>query len=204
MKFQGKDWYLVRRKADPKGGWHPVNDNAQGSAAYGTYEASPLGTGTFSVMYQSMAWKNMLMASGDKSMWVTVARKTVESFRTINCRNCVLPLTGSSNSKSARQYMRQGNYEDPWISAVSAMTLCSLCHRLALPLTQCHCLKGHHPTHIVYGERSGGHSSDDALNVGGANVWVDSTASSATNYDTVKGYAHMKASSAYLPGRLPD
>ena len=92
----------------------------------------------------------MLLASGDRRMWVTLSRATVESFNSINCANCILPLTGSSRTKNARQYMRRGVKEDPWISA------------------------GNHPDYIVYGENGyKGHNKDDALNFGGANVWVD-------------------------------
>jgi hypothetical protein len=147
MKFKGKDWYLVRRKSQPSGGWHKVNDQAQGTAAYGKNCANPRGNCDFSSQYKSFDWKNMLMASGDLKMWVTMPKSTVDSFTKINCNNCILKLTGSSGSKSARQYMRQGAREDPWISA------------------------GNHPTHIVYGENGyNGHNSDDALNFGGANV----------------------------------
>jgi len=150
MKFQGKDWYLVRRKMGPKGGWHKVNDQAQGTKAYGSNCKNPRGNCDFSTKYSNIKWSNMLMASGDLKMWVTLPKSTVTSFNKINCRNCVLKLTGSSGSKSARQYMRQGAREDPWISA------------------------GNHPSHIVYGENGyNGHNSDDALNFGGANVWVD-------------------------------
>merc|ERR1711924_331491 len=96
MRFQNKDWYLVRRAHDPKGGWHPVNDNAAGITVYGNYDPNPRGRHTFSVAYANFAYQNMLFASGDRRMWVTLTRQTVESFGKINCNNCVLPLTGSS------------------------------------------------------------------------------------------------------------
>merc|ERR1711939_232331 len=153
----------------PKGGWHKVNDQAQGTKAYGSNCKNPRGNCDFSTKYSNIKWSNMLMASGDLKMWVTLPKSTVTSFNKINCRNCVLKLTGSSGSKSARQYMRQGNREDPWISA------------------------GNHPSHIVYGEGGyNGHNRDDALNSGGANVWVDSITPAKPKYDVKNGYAHMK------------
>jgi hypothetical protein len=57
MRFQGKDWYLVRRAHDPKGGWHPVNDNAAGTTVYGNYDPNPRGRHTFSVAYANFAYQ---------------------------------------------------------------------------------------------------------------------------------------------------
>ena len=63
-----------------------------------------------------------------------------------------MALTGSSAGGDAvEQYCRAGSAEDPWISA------------------------GNHPEHIVYGENGNvDHATDDALNFGGANVWINS------------------------------
>ena len=46
---------------------------------------------------------------------------------------------------------------------------------------------------IVYGENGyGGHNSDDALNAGGANVWINVLPESTVGaVDVVDGYAHM-------------
>merc|ERR1712070_379377 len=83
-------------------GWHPVNDNAQGTASYGTVSTDATGSSTFSVEYKEFAWNNMLMASGDLSMWVMLSRATVEKFDTManrahpECVNCELNLLNSS------------------------------------------------------------------------------------------------------------
>ena len=78
MVFEGEDWYLVRRaKGDT---WHPVNDNAQGTMAYGQFSTNPLSPDTFGVMYHQFAWDKILFASGDLSLWVTMARSVVQEF----------------------------------------------------------------------------------------------------------------------------
>ena len=53
--------------------------------------------------------------------------------------------------------------------------LCTLPALCSLTCCHTHCLLGvrEHPAHIVYGEGGyGGHNTDDAINFGGANVWV--------------------------------
>ena len=156
VKWEQEDWYLVRRASGPKK-WHPSNDNAQGTVAYGKYSTDALSDSTFSMLYKQYTWDKIMFASGDLSMYVVMGRDVVGTFPDINCANCPLKLLASNEGKAhkggqiVKQYMRKGCCaEDPWISA------------------------GHHPTEIVYGENGyGGHNTDDALNFGGANVWVN-------------------------------
>ena len=150
VSLGGTEWFLVRRVSGPTS-WHPANDDASGSTAYGSYSSDPLSDATFSLMYAQFSWDKILFASGDLTMWVTMARDVIDTLPSIQCDACELAILDSSEGGgSVQQYMRQGVTEDPWISA------------------------GHHPNSIVYGEGSyGGHNTDDALSFGGANVWVN-------------------------------
>ena len=131
-------------------GWHPANDNLAGTSSYGALSTDHLGDGTWSTPFGS-DFTQYLLASGDMSMWVQIARDELASQCAASCAACGMTLLGSSAGGSAvAQYCRTGAAEDPWISA------------------------GDHPTHIVYGENGyGGHNADDALNFAGANVWID-------------------------------
>ena len=40
VRWEGDDWYLVRRVAGPPS-WHPVDDDAQGTVEYGQYDPDP-------------------------------------------------------------------------------------------------------------------------------------------------------------------
>jgi hypothetical protein len=152
--FLYQDWYLVRRDHSIDGGWHPVNDDLTGTApAYGTFSTDPLVQETFSVPFGT-AYTELLLASGDMSMWVTITKDELAG-QCGSCANCIMELTGSSGLDEPRQYCRAGSGEDPWISA------------------------GNHPDLIVYGEMSwsshhvGQDGSEDALQRGGSNVWVN-------------------------------
>jgi hypothetical protein len=193
VKWEQEDWYLVRRASGPKK-WHPSNDNAQGTVAYGKYSTDALSDSTFSMLYKQYTWDKIMFASGDLSMYVVMGRDVVGTFPDINCANCPLKLLASNEGKAhkggqiVKQYMRKGCCaEDPWISA------------------------GHHPTEIVYGENGyGGHNTDDALNFGGANVWVNKVSLQQPTVDVIKSkdgrsFAHMKFLKRdwYLVRRVP-
>eukprot|EP01052_Picozoa_sp_SAG31_P015482 SAG31_NODE_996_length_10492_cov_4.648802_6_plen_728_part_00 len=148
MRFNDQDWYLVRR-VTPGTTWHPINDRLSGTTSYGEQSTDSVSGSTFSVPFGD-DFTEFLLASGDMSMWVTMTKAELYAQCAASCANCQMTLTGSSHLENPRQYCRTGNAEDPWISA------------------------GDHPAQIVYGENSyGGHNSDDALNFGGANVWVN-------------------------------
>ena len=149
QRFDGMDWYLVRRVHEAYGRWHPANDNLAGSAVYGDLSTDPLSDSTWSVQFGS-EFTQYLLASGDMTMWVTVTKDSVDSSCTDGCEQCVMNVTGSSGLSDPLQYCRVQNAEDPWISA------------------------GDHPDFIVYGEnRNSYHLVDDALQAGGANVWIN-------------------------------
>ena len=127
MNFNGRDFYLVRRKAGSDA-WHPANDNLAGSATYGDLSTDPLSDTTFSVGFGD-SFTEYLLASGDMSMWVMIARDELASRCAASCANCQMTLVGSNiGGDPVGQYCRTGASEDPWISA------------------------GHHPDQIVYGE----------------------------------------------------
>ena len=154
--FNGVDWWLVRRDHTETDGWHPVNDDLTGTAAaYGTFSTNPLADNTWSVQFDATpGYTDLLMASGDMTMWVSMSRAELAS-QCGSCSNCQMALTGSSGLGQPRQYCRAGSGEDPWISA------------------------GDHPDQIVYGEMSwtshhvGQDGSVDALQAGGSNVWIN-------------------------------
>eukprot|EP01045_Picozoa_sp_COSAG04_P012722 COSAG04_NODE_868_length_9754_cov_10.610254_6_plen_1356_part_00 len=151
--FNEQDWWLVRRDHQASDGWHPVNDDLAGTAdAYGVMSTDPLADSTWNVPFGDGT--DLLLASGDFSMWVTMTRAEIAA-KCGSCSNCRMALTGSSGLGDPRQYCRAGAMEDPWISA------------------------GDHPNQIVYGENgdanmwhTGTDGTIDALNVGGSNVWV--------------------------------
>eukprot|EP01047_Picozoa_sp_COSAG01_P002039 COSAG01_NODE_51_length_31472_cov_106.607083_3_plen_4163_part_00 len=151
MKFHGSDWYLVRRKAAPPA-WHPVDDNLQGTGAYGNRSTDPLGAHDFSVPWAHTAYSQVLVASGDLSMFTIMSREVISGMG--SCANCSLDvIASSSDGHPAQQMMRPGIPEDPWISVDD------------------------HPRGIVYGEGGSTQyvtSVNNALKLGGSNVWVNS------------------------------
>lgn len=83
MQFQGQDWYLVRRdagSADPSGEtcWHPADDNLRGTDVYGENDHSALGVHTFSLHFADLPWTQMLLGSGDLSMFAIMERGQLE------------------------------------------------------------------------------------------------------------------------------
>jgi hypothetical protein len=174
MDFAGRKWYLVRR--DPgqlqTGGktcsgydpscwdvvngdncWHAATDNLAGTDEYGTCDADPLGLSAYSVPFAHMEWTEMLLASGDMSMFTVLTRESIEECSQGNVVDGQwfpsVTLSSESAGYSVTQYCRSGASEDPWISV------------------------GHHPDRVVYGEGwCGGHWDDDAPVQGGMNVPV--------------------------------
>ena len=131
MDFKGETWHLVRRDHDPADGWHPATDNLAGTAEYGSPTTNDLGAATFSVPFGN-SFTIYLLASGDRSMWVTIGKAELASRCAASCSACRMTLLGSSMESNPQQHCRSGVPEDPWISA------------------------GDYPTHIVYGENSYG------------------------------------------------
>ena len=140
---------------------------------------------TFSIAFSAGGYSSLLFASGDLSMWVQMSRATVQGFSdpNVDCKHCTLPLEGSSEGgRPVQQYMRSDCCpEDPWISAGDhpAKIVCE--HQPPpLNLTQSHGLADSRllaAAHLSDGEGGWkGHNTNDALNFGGANVWVNSLA----------------------------
>ena len=187
MTFQDSDWYLVRHRGNTAA-WHPANDNLIGSAVYGDVGTDPVDDTTWSAVFGGSDFTQYLLASGDMSMWVTITRAELAGRCNSGCANCPMELTASSTGEgNVGQYCRPGASEDPWISA------------------------GDHPTHIVYGENGyAGHNGDDALNFGGANVWINAVPAALPPpppppaVDIVGGFAHMafEGSDWYLARRV--
>ena len=193
MEFAGRTWYLVRR--DPgelqTGGktcsgydescwdlqgdncWHQATDNLAGTDEYGTSDADPLGTNAYTIPFNLRSWNNMLLASGDMSMYVVMERSVIEECSTGQNDGQWFPdilEASDAGEATVTQYCRAGAREDPWISV------------------------GHHPDKVVYGEGyCGAHWDDDAPVQGGMNVWVDSIAALdiATEPTSGQQLAHM-------------
>ena len=150
MTFSGRDWFLVRRDAgslntggqtcsgyDPScwdavngdNCWHQATDNLAGTDVYGTNDLDPMGTASYSVAFRETRWTQMLLASGDMSMYVVMDRESIEQCSEGQNDGQWFPhiLEGSeSDEYEATQYCRAGVPEDPWISV------------------------GHHPDKVVY------------------------------------------------------
>lgn len=142
-----------------------------------------MGASTFTVPFANFAWSEVLLSSGDMSMYVIMGRPSIEQCSASDHGGAAggawLPhITASSEADEyeVTQYCRSGhliadcaaggcrdgrttdggrdgNAEDPWISV------------------------GHHGPDgkIVYGEgMCGSHWDQDAPAFGGMNVWVDS------------------------------
>ena len=75
--FPDADWYLVRRQP-PGTRWHRATDRLAGTDTYGTPTAGALGAQPFSTNFQRFLWGEMLIASGDFSMWVVISRSAME------------------------------------------------------------------------------------------------------------------------------
>ena len=106
--------------------------------------------------FSGLRWGEMLLASGDLSMWLMLDRSTVEecSSGAVNGQ-WFPPFVGASSATEGgvTQYCRSGAAEDPWLSV----------HE--------------HPDGIVYGENSyAGHNTDDALNAGQTALTAEGTA----------------------------
>jgi hypothetical protein len=70
---------------DAEGGdncWHPTDDNLAGTASYGTATADPVGLSTYSVPFGDMGWTEMMLASGDLSMFTILSRSSIEECST--------------------------------------------------------------------------------------------------------------------------
>jgi hypothetical protein len=180
MAFAGQDWYLVRR--DPgdlnTGGascsgydpscwvnptdvssadncWHPTDDNLAGTAHYGEYEYNPEGLRTFSVPFSGFAWDQILLASGDMSMYVVMTRQSIQTCidsPTADGVRWTVELEESSESDEfeINQYCRASEPSDPWIS-VSAGSEAERAANAAVDAYG-------HPDRVIYGEGwCGGH-----------------------------------------------
>ena len=193
MEFAGRKWYLVRRDPgelstagktcsgyDPScwdtagdNCWHQATDNLAGTDAYGECDADPMGLNAYSIPFAQTTWNNMLLASGDLSMYVVMERPVIEECSQGRNDGQWFPSVveaSDATESSATQYCRSGAPEDPWISV------------------------GHHPDKVVYGEGyCGAHWNDDAPVHGGMNVWVDSIAAIAVVVEPTSGQeiAHM-------------
>eukprot|EP01052_Picozoa_sp_SAG31_P053945 SAG31_NODE_14086_length_828_cov_0.957476_2_plen_124_part_01 len=83
LNFLDQDWYLVRRDAgsqDPDGEtcWHPADDQLAGTAVYGVNDANPNGPSTFSLPFADFEWTQILLASGDMTMYVVMDRTELQ------------------------------------------------------------------------------------------------------------------------------
>jgi uncharacterized protein YycO len=120
MTSDGGGWTLVRRLAASSTAWHPVNDNAAGTApAYGTYVASPQAASTFSLSYSTIPYSDLKFATGDGAKWVIVA-KTVMATST---GSCGVKVNVKASHVSAVPYTvafclryAAATPEDPWVS----------------------------------------------------------------------------------------
>ena len=57
--------------------WHQATDNLAGTDSYGTSDANPIGTAAYTVPFAQTTWNNMLLASGDLSMYVVMERAVI-------------------------------------------------------------------------------------------------------------------------------
>ena len=153
-----------------------------------------MGLNAYSLPFAHMEWTELLLSSGDMTMFTVLTRDSVEECSQGNNDGQWFPtvtLSSESAGYSVTQYCRSGAAEDPWISV------------------------GDHPDRVVYGEGyCGAHWDDvstqappfacvasvlsdrlclqDAPVQGGMNVWVNSI----ITIDQVQGsdgtsYAHF-------------
>merc|ERR1719433_1811268 len=76
MTLLGQTWYLVRHQ-EQGNRWHPATDNLAGTDEYGTSTGSASGE-AFSIPFKTYPWTQMLISSGDMSMWVVLNRNDIE------------------------------------------------------------------------------------------------------------------------------
>ena len=113
-------------------------------------------------------------------MWVQMSRATVQGFGdpNVDCKHCTLPLEGSSEGgRPVQQYMRSDCCpEDPWISAGDHPAKIVCANLPQRRQSQCHGLADYVVAARLSDGEGGwkGHNTNDALNFGGANVWVNS------------------------------
>ena len=212
MQLLGQDWYLVRR--DPgdlnTGGhtctgfdpscwlnptdvsstdncWHIADDNLAGTSVYGEYEQDPAGLRTFSIPFAGYSWSQMLLASGDMSLYAVMTKNSIQ--------DCIDNPTGpgvrwdveleessESDDFAVFQYCRAGEASDPWISVSGG----SVEERSAHAVTDGYS----HPDKVVYGEGYCGAHWSDAPSAGGSNVWVNSM--TPVMQDVQSGLAHLR------------
>ena len=111
MTFEGSDWYLARRVASTSA-CHPANDNLVGTAAYGEQGTDPTEDATWSVPFGN-DFTQYLLASGDMSMWVIIAKDELADRCAAGCANCGMTLMGSHmGGEPVGQYCRAGAQED--------------------------------------------------------------------------------------------
>ena len=85
------DWTLVRRVVGES--WHPINDNLEGSEAYGEPVCSTC-DGTFSIPFNNMYYTHFLFETGDGEKWLIA---TVDAVIGENYNHNSRPIVASSN-----------------------------------------------------------------------------------------------------------
>eukprot|EP00033_Pygsuia_biforma_P003398 GCRY01003721.1.p1 GENE.GCRY01003721.1~~GCRY01003721.1.p1 ORF type:complete len:361 (+),score=34.22 GCRY01003721.1:57-1085(+) len=156
-------WMLVRRRSSTASSWHPVSDNAQGAAAYGSYVPDPLDTSQagFSLSYANAAFSKMLFISGSEVRFLVTERTSLipsDSEGACLTVGKMLSSDASPNTPSEHKWcLRFSNTEDPLISSNCDHLECSSA-----------AAEG-----ILYAEGDlSNHWADNLARVGGYNVYI--------------------------------
>eukprot|EP00033_Pygsuia_biforma_P001249 GCRY01001415.1.p1 GENE.GCRY01001415.1~~GCRY01001415.1.p1 ORF type:complete len:360 (+),score=28.69 GCRY01001415.1:50-1081(+) len=115
-------WMLVRRRSSIATTWHPVHDNLEGSASYGTYVPDPLDVSQagFSLAFNAVPFTNILLVSGNHARFLVAPK---ESFVPITVSTCTTPSVMLSSDKlplvqSSQLWCRRMTHpEDPGASS---------------------------------------------------------------------------------------
>lgn len=145
-KIAGGGWELVRR-VGPGLVWHQAKDKLQGTDVYGNPVSDPTAETSFSLRFDNLAYNQLLLATGDMSRWMVVARdevtRTGDQFKAAVVMSSVkaTPYTAMWSNPKGKDKMT--------ISATPSSETPDV-------------------SHILYEENA----AQGTLNKGGMNVWI--------------------------------
>jgi hypothetical protein len=167
--------------------WHPTDDNLGGIDSYGTYDAStPMSTSTYTIPFAPFAWTEVLLASGDMSMYVVMDRSSVEECSQSDHGGATtnhndgqwfphITTSSESDEYDVTQYCRSGHLIADCAAGGCRDGRTTGAGRDGNAEDPWVSVGHHGDGKIVYGEgMCGQHWDHDAAAQGGMNVWVNS------------------------------